>query len=196
MSDSHDDLILSELVTNKDSANAYSILYLRYYSALAAYASLLVGQMDADDVAQNVLLDFWNKRKLIHIKDSLASYLFQSTRNRCLNLIKRDSLKYKMLSDLKLTLIDESVDVNRHDTSELKALIMKALDDLPIEVRHTFELSRFQGMTYKEIAAETGVSVKTVEYRISQALRRLEVELADYLPLFPLFFAFIFSQYR
>ena len=194
MSDSQDDLRLSELVKNKDSANAYSILYLRYYASLAAYASLFVGQMEADDITQNVLLDFWNKRKLLNIKDSLASYLFQSTRNRCLNLIKRDSLKYKMLSDLKLRLLDESVDFNRHDTSELKTLIMKALDDLPIEIRRAFEMSRFEGKTYKEIASETGVSVKTVEYRISQALRKLEADLADYLPVFPLLFAFLFNQ--
>lgn len=150
--------------------------------------------MEADDITQNVLLDFWNKRKLLNIKDSLASYLFQSTRNRCLNLIKRDSLKYKMLSDLKLRLLDESVDFNRHDTSELKTLIIKALDDLPIEIRRAFEMSRFEGKTYKEIASETGVSVKTVEYRISQALRKLEADLADYLPVFPLLFAFLFNQ--
>ena len=196
MSDPRDDLRLSSLVKNKDSANAYSILYLRYYSALAAYASLLVGETEAEDITQSVLLDFWNKRKQLHINDSLASYLFQSTRNRCLNLIKRDSLKHRMMSDLRLELIDESVDFNLHSTSELKALVNKALEDLPLEVRRAFEMSRFQGKSYKEIAAETGVSVKTVEYRISQALRRLEVELADYLPLFPLFFAFIFSQYR
>lgn len=196
MSDSQDDLRLFTLVKNDDSVNAYSILYLRYYSALAAYASLLVGEAEADDVSQNVLLDFWNKRKRILIKDSLASYLFQSIRNRCLNLIKRDNLKHRMMSDLKLELIDESVDFIHHDTSELKALINKALADLPVEVRRTFEMSRFLGKTYKEIADETGVSVKTVEYRISQALRRLEVELADYLPVFPLLFVFIFCHYR
>ena len=195
MSDSRDDLKLSELV-RKDSANAYSILYLRYYSALAAYASLLVGEVEADDVTQNVLLDFWNKRKQIRVKDSLASYLFQSTKNRCLNLIKRDNIKYRMMSDLRLQLIDESVDSNPHYTSELKALVNKVMDDLPAEVRRAFEMSRFQGKTYKEIASETGVSIKTVEYRISQALRRLEVELADYLPMFPLFFASIFCHYR
>lgn len=192
MPDAHDDLRLSELVQTKDSANAYSIIYLRYYTALAAYASLLVGQLDADDVAQNVLLEFWNKRKKIHIKDSLASYLFQSTRNRCLNLIKRDNLKFRMMSDLKLELIDKNVDFNLHNTAELMVLINKALAELPPEVRQAFEMSRFQGKTYKEIAAETGVSVKTVEYRISQALRKLEVELADYLPVFPLLFSFLF----
>ncbi|MBR1926641.1 MAG: RNA polymerase sigma-70 factor [Bacteroidales bacterium] len=196
MSDYLDDLRLAGLVQSKDSANAYSILYLRFYSALASYATMFVGPSEADDIVQNVMLDFWNKRKFIHVRDSLASYLFQSTRNRCLNLIKRDGLNNRMLSDLKLALIDESIDFNRHDTFELKALISKALEDLPDEVRRTFEMSRFEGKTYAAIASETGVSVKTVEYRISKALRKLETELADYLPVFPLFFAFIFSRYQ
>ena len=44
-------------------------------------------------------------------------------------------------------------------------------------------MHRFKDMTYKEIANELGVSVQTVNYRISQALKILCVELKDYLPL-------------
>ena len=84
------------------------------------------------------------------------------------------------------------MDFSLHNTDELMILINKALAELPPEVRQAFEMSRFQGKTYKEIAAETGVSVKTVEYRISQALRKLEVELADYLTVLPILFSFLF----
>ena len=45
-------------------------------------------------------------------------------------------------------------------------------------------MSRFEGKSYEQIAREMGVSVKTVEYRISQALRKLEISLTDYLPVF------------
>ncbi len=46
-------------------------------------------------------------------------------------------------------------------------------------------LSRFDGMTYNEIAMELGISEKTVEYHISKALKILRSELGDYLPLSP-----------
>jgi RNA polymerase sigma-70 factor (ECF subfamily) len=57
-------------------------------------------------------------------------------------------------------------------------------------------MSRFEGKTYREIAHEQNVSIKTVEYRISQVLRKLETDLADYLPVFTGLLAFLFSQPR
>ncbi|MBO4231100.1 MAG: RNA polymerase sigma-70 factor, partial [Bacteroidales bacterium] len=48
--------------------------------------------------------------------------------------------------------------------------------------------------TYQEIARETGVSVKTVEYRISLALKKLRLSLADYLALIPILCPFLFNH--
>ena len=62
------------------------------------------------------------------------------------------------------------------------------------EQRRAFEMSRFEGKTYREIAQEQNISIKTVEYRISQVLRKLETDLVDYLPIFTTLFAFLFSQ--
>ena len=44
-------------------------------------------------------------------------------------------------------------------------------------------MSRFGENTNVQIAQKLGVSVKTVEYRISQALKILRLKLKDYLPL-------------
>ena len=55
--------------------------------------------------------------------------------------------------------------------------------ELPDEYRKAFEMNRFEEMTYNEIAERTGVSPKTIAYRISQALKILRTELKDYIPL-------------
>jgi len=44
-------------------------------------------------------------------------------------------------------------------------------------------MSRFKKMTYNQIAEKCGVSSKTVNYRITQALKILRIELKDFLPL-------------
>lgn len=44
-------------------------------------------------------------------------------------------------------------------------------------------MHRFRDMSYKEIAEILGVSSKTIDYRIQQALKQLRIELKDYLPL-------------
>jgi RNA polymerase sigma-70 factor (ECF subfamily) len=43
-------------------------------------------------------------------------------------------------------------------------------------------LSRYEGFSYKEIAEELNISVKTVETQMSKALAKLRVELKEYLP--------------
>ncbi len=194
MMDVRDDLILFGLVRNEDSENAYSILYLRYYAALKAYASLFLPQGETEDTVQSVLMDLWKKRKSIQVRESLSSYLFLSVRNRCLDTIRRDAYRSRSLSELKLSLLDEGVDFNLHNLSEIQMLIRQALEELSPEVRRTFEMSRFEGRTYQEIARETGVSVKTVEYRISQALKKLRLSLADYLAFIPLLYPLFFNQ--
>ena len=44
-------------------------------------------------------------------------------------------------------------------------------------------MNRFGHLTYNEIAERTGVSPKTIAYRISQSLKILRTELKDYMPL-------------
>lgn len=196
MLDPREDITLFRQVRDGSDKEAYRILYLRYHAALKAYASLFVGLSDAEDVVQDVLLNLWSKRDRIVITDSLASYLFLSARNTALNRLKHNSIRSRVMTDLRLSLLDESVDYNRHQLEELKSLIGQALSELPYEQRRAFEMSRFEGKTYEQIAKETGVSVKTVEYRISQALRRLEVSLADYLPAYIGLISYLFATWQ
>ena len=53
-----------------------------------------------------------------------------------------------------------------------------ALTQLPPECRRVFELSRFQEMSYAQIAGQLGISIKTVEGQMGKALRVLRKQLA------------------
>ena len=72
---------------------------------------------------------------------------------------------------------------------ELAKRIEDAVAALPESYREAFVMHRFRDMSYKEIAETLGVSPKTIDYRIQQALKQLRVDLKDYLPLLlPLLF--------
>ena len=66
---------------------------------------------------------------------------------------------------------------------ELTEKIEDAIQALPETYREAFVKNRFEQKTYHEIARELNVSAKTVDYRISQALKQLRVALRDYLPI-------------
>lgn len=68
-----------------------------------------------------------------------------------------------------------SVAADQHQLLQLKLIVL----DLPPIYRDVFVLSRFTGLTYEEIASHVGISVKTVEWRMSKALAMCMSRLRD-----------------
>lgn len=57
------------------------------------------------------------------------------------------------------------------ESSQFEYMALKeAILTMPLPLRDTFLLSRFQGLTYQAIAQKLDISVKTVEWRMSRAL--------------------------
>ena len=78
--------------------------------------------------------------------------------------------------------------------SELEQKIREAIDHLPMERRKVFIMSRYDGLTYNQIAGKLGISVKTVENQMGKALKTLREELSEYLPWLILFFFDLFKH--
>jgi RNA polymerase sigma factor (sigma-70 family) len=83
---------------------------------------------------------------------------------------------------LKLSAL-EKLDETFSSEEEIEQIIRAAIDRLPPHCRDIFIKSRMEGKRYVEIANEMNISVNTVENQISIALRKLRVDLKDYLPL-------------
>lgn len=161
--------------------NVYKRIFTKYYSPLCEYASHYVCDEDAEELVQELMLYLWESRKELFIESSLKSYLFSATRNRCLNLIKKNQYREQVRTDIYEKLKDELEDPNYYLIDELTEQIEKAIDELPVSYRETFSLSRLRDKTNAEIAALQNVSVKTVEYRITQSIKLLRVRLKNYL---------------
>jgi len=65
--------------------------------------------------------------------------------------------------------------------SELESRIEQSIDSLPEKFKEAFEMNRFEGLKYKEIATRLNVSVRTIEVRVSKALVLLRKSLIDFL---------------
>ena len=159
------------------------MLFKLHYQNLCAYAYLFLKDSDtSEDTVQEVFFKLWNKRTEISIDTSLKSYLFRAVRNGCMNVIEhmkvrdgyRDNTGYAMGAE-QVTTVDHAI------VNELEQKIKETIDKLPPERKKVFVMSRYEGLKYREIADELGISVKTVENQMYQALGFMREHLKEYM---------------
>ena len=169
--------------------NDFDRLFLTYYSRLHRFVmDFSFSSEDAEDIVQDIFAKLWERRNEVTIKTNTSSYLLTLTKNKCIDYIRRKSTveQYKQEASIRLKALQSIPDYQESDR-ELEEILKKALDALPPRCREIFIKSRFEDLTYKEIAAELGISESTVENQIGIALKRLHVALKDYLPVLLLF---------
>ena len=171
------DDITSRCEIAEGSLETFDALYLRYFSLVEGFAfAMLKDQLEAQDVCQTVFMKLWERRAEMKEIESVSSYLFTMTRNeifKIFNIRKNRGRPEELSSDLLkgLAVADvESVISSR----DLLCLVAMTVESMPEQRRKVFNLSRIKGYTYPQIAAELGISVKTVEYHISRALAELK----------------------
>ncbi|MCE4567044.1 RNA polymerase sigma-70 factor [Maribellus sp. CM-23] len=173
--------------TNK---NSFKKLFNSYYRPLCHLGRHYLGDEDeAKTVVQEAFVKLWEVRHELESGSNIQNYLFTLVKNNCLNILKRRQILLKhheKIREKELRYQYESLNRISDDYLEFKELKEKidaAIKNLPEHLRVVFELSRFKDMKNREIALELEISQKTVEARITKALKILREELKDYLPL-------------
>lgn len=161
---------------------AFDTVYKQYYRGLCAFATQYIPLSEAEEIVQDTMMWLWENRSSLIPEMSLKSLLFTIVRNKCLNAINHHQIKIQVQEKLTTAYRNKFEDPDFY-MGELTDLVAKAISELPEEYRKAFEMNRFEKLTYNEIAEKTGVSAKTIAYRISQALKILRTELKDYMPL-------------
>ncbi|MCK5135705.1 MAG: RNA polymerase sigma-70 factor [Bacteroidales bacterium] len=166
---------------------AFEMLYNEQYTPLCHFAQRFVFDLDtAREIVQGVFVYIWEKRTSLPSDISLKNYLYTSVRNKCIDYLKHQNIeneyKKKRIKEViehgnnSFSIIDHPLD--GLITKELENAIKDAINNLPEKCREIFELSRFEGLKYREIAEELNISVKTVETQMSRALESLKKKLS------------------
>ena len=167
------------------SEKSFEDLFKKHFTGLCLFAGKYISDFDTTkEIVHDVFIRLWEIRNKVDASKPLKSYLFTSVHNRCLNYI-RDNKKYAAnLGISEMSNIDFSENNDKMVELEMKEIIMNTISSLPEKCREIFELSRFEGLKYNEIAEKLNISVKTVEANISKALKILRENLIEYLTIF------------
>ncbi len=184
---SDNDFLLSAV--QRGDQKAFDTLFRRYYPMLCAYGHRFVELEDAEEIVEDSLLWILENRETLVIESSLNSYLFKMVYRRALNKLAHIDATQRADTRFYEEMQEMLQDTDYYQIEELAKRIEDAVAALPESYRVAFVMHRFRDMSYKEIAETLGVSPKTIDYRIQQALKQLRVDLKDYLPLLlPLLF--------
>lgn len=172
----------------------YQRLFTASFPKVKNFAQMLLkSEADAEDVAQDIFCKLWLQPEIwLDNERELDNYLFIMTRNVILNIFKHQQIEHEYQESVfEKTLLDELTE--NEDAlkgiyyNEILLLVRLTLEKLPERRRMIFELSRFKGMSYKEIADKLNVSVRTVEHQVYLVLIELKKVL------FFVFFLFSFK---
>ncbi len=171
-------------ISNGD-VKAFEDLFKTFFPELSFYAIRFVEDMEtAEEIIQDIFFNIWENRAKLKINTSIKSYLYTTVRNTCLNLIKHKKVENKYREHFSRKLQSDELDESKWiETSDLQEKISDAINKLPEKRQIIFKMSRFEELSYKEIASKLDISVKTVENQMGSALKFLREELKDYLPL-------------
>ena len=160
-------------------ARAFDAMFLRWYPQVRKFILTLVKvEAFAEDLAQMVFMKVWLYRDRLDPAKSLKNYLLILSRNAALDVFK--SKRNLIMTDLAAPPEKPAPDQTEHkaEYAEVQSRILRAVEQMPAQRREVFRMSRFRQLSSEEIAAELGLSVRTVEKHLQLALRDLRKYLS------------------
>jgi len=164
-------LLLKQL--QQDDLQSFDELYWKYQKAVFQNVYKLTHDNEiAEDIVQEVFISLWEKRQSIDNERSVGGWLFVSSYNRAINVLKKQHREMLLIKELEnQNLQNEPVP----DVYDIQVDILeKAMAELSPQKRRVFELCKIEGKTYEETAAIMEISKHTVKEYLSDAVRLIK----------------------
>lgn len=184
---------------NEPHSNNFNEFYQQHYRKCFLFAKSYVhDEWVSEDITSEALIKLWELQREGDI-DNPSALLFTILKNKSLDYLRHEASKHEALSVMNMkgqrelairisTL--EACDPDALFSKEIQEIIHKTINELPEQTRKVFMMSRFENISRQEIANILGISSKGVEYHISKTLKRLQMNLQDYLPVFYFLFCY------
>ena len=169
---------------------AFEVLFYKYRNKIKGFALKIVpAQIDPEEIVQEVFVRVWLKKDAIDQEKDFQSYLFSIAKHLVLDHLKSvvNRKVYFVGEHFQQDLAEEEgMEDSLSEETEVK--LQKLINEIPERRREIFRLSRFEGLTYKQIADRLNISENTVDSQIRNALAFLRKEFRKIVVLAFLYF--------
>ena len=180
-----------------DGKRSFQEIYERFQPGVLRFLSRLVGQEEAEDVAQEVFLRVDRGLEGFRGESSMGTWIYRIARNAALDRLRSQPAWLENARQLRAhdsdedpldivsQLPDERASLERHLIGkEMSECIRGRVDTLPESYRRVLVLSELVGMTNAEIASALGVSEGAIKIRLHRARSLLREDLGTHCTLY------------
>ena len=160
------------------STLAFEELYAKYKDRLLFFCNrFLKNNTYSEDLIQDVFIQIWENRHDLNPDMSFSGYIHTSIRNRILNIFRQSDVHDKYFKHIIDKLQDGEIEDVVADM-DYAWLLENALETLSPKQKEVFQLSRINGLKYREISEILNISIPTVQEHASIALKKLREYIA------------------
>jgi len=159
--------------------DAFTKFYLDNFRKLILVSDKYVQSIPvAEELVQDIFLKIWEDQDALLGIKSVKAYLYRSVVNSSINYINRQKNIEKHHLQIAENISPEDLDLQ--DThNELIVLLYDEIALLPAKCQQVFKMSRLEGVKYRDIASQLGISEKTVENHMGNALKILRSRILE-----------------
>jgi RNA polymerase sigma-70 factor (family 1) len=173
-----ENVILAKVASG--NTRAFAIIYNTYRKRVYTVAlQYLHSENQAEDAVQEVFLKLWRlEDNLTNIKN-LEAYLLQLTKNKCLNMMRRQKLE-----DLYIEPLADGFDYADSGTedqillNDTRKIVNEGVAMLPPKQKLVYQLCRIQDLKYEKVGEKLNISPETVRSHLKLALKSLRAHVS------------------
>ncbi|MCX2453732.1 RNA polymerase sigma-70 factor [Pedobacter sp. PLR] len=178
----------------QENSKAFDLLFERYWERLYSTCySYLKNEEACKEIVHNIFLDIWQKRETLEVI-SFNNYLTSAARYQVYKVIRKEKRNpIQLIEDYDQVphldwVRNQGEEKMRHE--EIGRNLEEVLNTLPKRCKEIFVLSRIKNLSNEEIAGQLGISKRSVENQLTQALKVLRLALKGAL------YTFIFLHFQ
>ncbi len=170
--------LFRRLSASPDQAALWQLHACYFHRVYAYILSLVHIKEAAEELTNDIFVDLWQGRHLLGNVSKPEVYLFVSARNKAIRHLKRKSLAFESLDELRdIECVLEKDPYELLISSEMLKCINDAIAGLPPKCRMIFRLVKENNLKYREVAELLHISEKTVENQMGLALKKLSASI-------------------